>query len=35
MEKVVHLFETFKTIFYFKISSSGRAFLRWAKFEAI
>jgi hypothetical protein len=31
MEKVVHLFEIFKTIFYSIFSSSGKPFLRRLK----
>jgi hypothetical protein len=35
MEKVVHLFEIFKTIFYFNFYGSGRSLLEHAKFDTI
>jgi hypothetical protein len=33
MEKVVHLSQVFKTIFYFKFFELGGSFLDWLKFE--
>jgi hypothetical protein len=35
MEKFVHLFEIFKTIFYLKNLRSGKSFLSWSNFEQI
>jgi hypothetical protein len=35
MQKVVHLFYIFTTIFYFNFFRSGKSFLYWLKFELI
>jgi hypothetical protein len=35
MERVVHLFEIFKTIIYFKFLELGNGIFGWSKFEAI